>query len=343
MKKRYILLSLLLILFLVFILGPRPSYPEINPMIESVNYPLTSLDKQIADKEAKVANLKPDNQSRIIWADSLQQTEYSIVYLHGFSASPMEADPVHLEFAKRYGCNMYLARLAQHGIKNQEIFKDLTPKDLVDSAKEAIAIGQLLGKKVILMSCSTGSTLSAYLTAHNPDLVDGQIMYSPNINIGDPNSKLLTLPWGLPLFRYMMGGNYRSIKMPKAAHNYWTMKYRLEGVIALRALLDETMKESYFKKITQPLFVGYYHENEEKEDKIISIPAANNFFEKVSTPDNLKTKIAFPNVNSHVIVSGFQSKDLDSVRKETFKFAEEKLGLKNKVVKLADEVQLLSQ
>jgi len=318
------------LLAIVYVAGPRPSYPAYTPTIHAVDYPIALLEKKIAEQEAQIPDLKPDNQARVIWADSLQKTKYSIVYLHGFSASPMEADPIHFEFAKRYGCNMYLARLAQHGIKNQEIFKDLTPKDMIDSAKEAIAIGQLIGEKVIVMSCSTGSTLSAYLAAHNSDKIAAQIMYSPNIDLYDSNSKLLTKPWGLSLLRYMIGGDYRSIKMPKAAHNYWTMKYRIEGVIALRALVSETMQKEFFTKITQPLFVGYYHKNEKQEDKIISIDAANDFFESVSTPEELKTKVAFPNVNSHVIVSGFQSKDLDDVREKTFQFADEILELEVK-------------
>ncbi len=63
------------------------------------------------------------------------------------------------------------------GFKNKEAFLDVTPKDWIDAAKEALAIGHLLGDKVGLMSCSTGSTLSVYLAAENPEAVDGLIMY----------------------------------------------------------------------------------------------------------------------------------------------------------------------
>ena len=101
-----------------------------------------------------------------------------------------------LEFAKRYGCNLYLPRLAGHGIDDDDSFSDLRPEDLIASAKEAIAIGQLLGEKLILMSCSTGSTLSIYLSAENPEIVDAQFMFAPNIALHDPSAKLMTGPWG---------------------------------------------------------------------------------------------------------------------------------------------------
>ena len=41
--------------------------------------------------------VKPENEARIIWQnDSLKnKTEYAVVYLHGFSASQEEGDPVH--------------------------------------------------------------------------------------------------------------------------------------------------------------------------------------------------------------------------------------------------------
>ena len=40
--------------------------------------------------------IKPDNQARIIWADSSkkEKTKIAFLYLHGFSASQAEGDPV---------------------------------------------------------------------------------------------------------------------------------------------------------------------------------------------------------------------------------------------------------
>ena len=329
MKKRYLIpLLLLLALTIAFFTGPKPDYPSFTGKIEALNMSLAETEAFVAQKHTGVENFKAGNESYILWADSTKQkTEYSVVYLHGFSASPMEGDPIHKEFAQRYGANLYVPCLAKHGILDKESFKDLTPKDLINSAKEAIAIGNILGEKVIVLSCSTGGTLSAYLAAENPEMIDAQIAFSPNIDLADPTSELLTLPWGLPLAQQVSGSEYRHVPIPENCAPYWTMDYRLEGIIALKALIEETMYPDIFKKIKQPLFVGYYYKDEENRDKTVSIPAMKTFFEEINTPADKKVIHAFPN-GAHVMLSPLQSRNLDAVRKEIFGFAENILGLK---------------
>ena len=323
-KKRY-LVPLLLVGTLF--LGPRPNYPDLDPEIQDLALSIEEVAPFVQERESKVAHLKPDNEARVIWADSVRQTPYSVVYLHGFSASPMEGDPVHQEFAERYGCNLYLARIADHGLDYGESFANLTPQDMVDSGKEAIAIGKILGEKVILMSCSTGGTLSIYLSAENPEDVHAQILYSPNITLYTSAAKMLTYPWGKQL-GLMVEGSHRSLDgMKGEARNYWTTKYRIDGVISLMSLLEKTMTPEIFAKVNQPLMMGYYYKNEDEQDKIVSVPAMLQFFEAAGTPENLKKNVPFPNVGDHVLTSRLKSQDLDDVREKTFQFAVEALGL----------------
>lgn len=327
-KKRYLLLLILVLLIGGYYLGPCPTYPEIDAKIAPLDIPLVEIDDYLAKREAKVSNLKPDNEAQVIWADSIRKTEWAVVYLHGFSASAMEGDPVHQRFAARYGANLFLARLAEHGINDRETFKTVTPKDWVDSAKEAIAIGKLIGEKVIVMSCSTGSTHSAFLAAENPDFVDAQLMYSPNFAIDASGTWLMTNPWGLELSRLLSGGDYRHLGLPESCYPYWTVEYRVEGIVAMQALLDATMQTQYFEKTTQPTFIGYYYKDEDNYDGVVSIPMMKEYMETIKTPTNEKEIMAFPNVDSHVIVSGLQSKDWQSVEQETNAFVERVLGMK---------------
>jgi hypothetical protein len=64
-----------------------------------------------------------------------------VVYLHGFSASQEEGDPVHYEFAQKFGCNLYLSRLEDHGVDTTQPLANVTADRLWNSAKEAYAIG----------------------------------------------------------------------------------------------------------------------------------------------------------------------------------------------------------
>ncbi|MGB1241529.1 MAG: alpha/beta hydrolase [Chitinophagales bacterium] len=320
-SKRYLLLFLVIVLALIALLGPKPKYPPIDSQINPLSISLTEIDTYIQKKEATFP-LKENNQARIVWADSIpQKTPYSIVFVHGFSASPMAGNPIIQETADHYGCNVYFSRLADHGIANIESFKTVSPKDLIESVKEAIAVGNQIGEKTIIMASSTGATLSAYLAASNPEKIEALLFYAPLIALEDPIGKLLSYPWGLQIARQTMGSNYRKIQtdLPNMV-KYWTMQYRLEGLIAVQNLLDETMITSVFEKIKQPLLVAYYHKDEANRDQIISIEAAKYFYNTVSTPKEQKTLVELQNAGTHVLLSDVQSKDLDEVRQVTFDF-----------------------
>ncbi len=88
-----------------------------------------ALVNYITAKMKAAHTLKPDNEAPgcIRANDSLKgKTEYALVYLHGFTASQGEGNPVHRDLAKKFGCNLYLSRLAEHGIDTTEPMVNLT-------------------------------------------------------------------------------------------------------------------------------------------------------------------------------------------------------------------------
>lgn len=313
-------------LLIIYFLGPQYTPLELKPGIKPIDKELNQLDSLIQIRESKVQNLKPDNQSRIIWADSLKksQTEYSVVYLHGFSASPKEGDPVHKEFARKFGCNLYIPRLYKHGLKEEEPLVDFREDSLLNSAKEAVEIGQKLGKKVILMSTSTGGTLSLILASANRD-IHAQILYSPNIDIHDQRTFILLQPWGLPLARQINGDKYYEFDGPEGIEKYWTTKYRMEALVSLKSLLNQTMKAELFEKIQQPVFVAYY-----PKDDVVSVPAILQMYEELGSPDSLKRLLPYPESENHAMASGIWSKNTDKLLDETSNFANEVLGMRAK-------------
>ena len=191
-----VLVGLIVVLIGVFALGPKRSFEKIDNKPSKKTYDITSLDLKLKNQEQAVQYLKEDNESRVVWADSSKQkTKYSIVYLHGFSASQGEGFPMHVNIADSLKANLYLPRLPEHGVNNKDAMKNLTPAMLIDAAKEAIAIGKTIGEEVILMGCSTGGTLAIYLAAADRDL-KGLILLSPNIEVNVAGVSLLTGPWG---------------------------------------------------------------------------------------------------------------------------------------------------
>jgi len=94
----------LLVLIIVYFLGPQPSTPTYNNQLPVVPSDAAQLEKYIANNESK-HTLKPDNEARIVWCNdsTKEKTEYAVVYLHGFSASQEEGDPVHVNLQKNSG------------------------------------------------------------------------------------------------------------------------------------------------------------------------------------------------------------------------------------------------
>lgn len=321
---------LLALLVVVYLLGPKPSKPELNKDLPSLPTSIASVESFLEKKEAAF-DIKPDNESRIFWAnDSVKErTEYCVLYLHGFSASWYEGYPTNVEFAEKFGCNLYAPRLFDHGLITEDPLLNMTPDKLWESAKQALMIARGLGKKVIIMSTSTGGTLGLKLAADFPEYVDGLILYSPNIRINDKSVFVLTKPWGLQIGRKVIGSKYRVTNEDFDSKDcqYWNCKYRLEAVVYLRQLTEVTMKKETYRNVTTPVFLGYYYKDEDNQDKTVRVDAMLKMFDQLGTDSSNKVKVAFPEAGEHVIACELTSGCVDEVINQTIKFGEEILGL----------------
>lgn len=325
--------SKLTLVFFVLILifsGCKYPVPILNGKVDtSKTETMNNVEKQVEALNKATKNLKPDNEARIIWAnpESPAKTKYAVIYLHGFSASCKEGYPTNYDFAKRYGVNMYCPLLAGHGVSDEKPMINLTAEELLESAKQALKIGSQLGDKIILMSTSTGGTLSLKLAADNP-WIYALIMYSPNIDVVDSKAHWLTNKFGYGVAKMVKGEMITYDDDPLEVQKYWQSKYHINGVRAMTQLLEKTMTPVTFNKVKQPVFVGYYYKNEKEKDPTIRIDAMMEMFDELGTPDNLKQKVAFPNAGCHPIPSGIYNKHYKDVELKTYEFAEKVLGMK---------------
>ena len=292
-----------------------------KPQLPQLSSDLRELEKWIKERESKTESLKPNNEAEIVWAkdSAYTPTIYSFLYLHGFSASKADGEPIHRNIAHRYKGNLYLARLHEHGMEKAEPLLDFSAKGLIDSALEALAIARHLGERVVIISTSTGSTLALWLASHFPD-IHSLICYSPNIELYAKSSRLLTFPFGLNIARLVMGGKYRITSQQPETVKYWNTRYRLEALIQLKILLDDTMKAETFMQVKCPVFVGYFYKNEEEHDKTVSVPAILQMFEELATPSELKHIENFPDAGVHCISSKYENKNWKLVQEATFAF-----------------------
>lgn len=330
-KKRLfkILFILVIVLILLYAFGPHPTTPVYSMQLPVVPAEPLRLEKYIEQNEAKHI-LKTNNEARIVWYnDSLKQkTKYAIVYLHGFSASQEEGRPIHTNIAKEFGCNLYLSRLAEHGIDTAEPMVHFTPEAYWESAKEAFMIGRQLGEKVILMGTSTGCTNALQLAASYPGDVGALVLLSPNVALFNDKAWVLNKPWGLQIANLVNGGDHIVSEDPRPIYKqYWYWRYPLVATTQLQEYLQTTMTEETFQQVKQPLLMLYYYKDDIHQDSVVSIPAMLKMYDELGTPKEKKIKESIPNAGNHVLGSYIRSKDLLSVQQAIEGFMEKTLQI----------------
>jgi esterase/lipase len=319
---------LLLILTVIYFFGPNPATPVYTDTLLPVPTDATALESYIAQNESQ-HKVKPENEARIVWFNdsTKQKTEYAIVYLHGFSASQEEGDPVHTAIAKKFGCNLYLARLAEHGIDTSEAMLHLTSEKYWESVKQAYAIGKQLGNKVIIMGTSTGGSNALQLAANFPEIAS-LILLSPNVAINDPNAWITNNPWGLQIARLVKGSDYHVTKDQRDIYKaHWYSKYRLEAIVNLQEYLETAMVPETFKKVKQPTLMLYYYKDDVHQDSVVKVSAMLKMFDELGTVSDQKRKVAMPNTGDHVIGGYIKSNDYQGVEIEITKFMTEVLKM----------------
>ncbi len=319
--------GLILLPGLMYFLGPKIPEVMLDPQLPNVNPNLVELEQEISFGEKAIRGLKPDNQARIIWADTAkkEKTAFSMVYIHGFGASWAEGEPIHKSLAARYGANLYLARLEDAGISDPDAYQSLTPETFLEGAKRALAIGKALGEEVILIGNSAGGLLSVYLASTNPDL-KGLILYSPCLDIYDSALKVATGPWGEQAVKTVIGKRMINEYTPER-QKYWMNSYSSSGLVTLQRSMDAISRKEVYEKIKMPVFLGYYYKNDEEQDKTVSVKAMKEMFPLLGTPEEQKRQVAFPESGHHVMTSYLTSKDLQGVLAETEKFLEQVLKM----------------
>ena len=238
MKVLVALAILIVILAAGYGLGPRPSIDttmEFNAAILPED-----LDVWLAETEGKVPDLRPGNGKEIVWAfpASRARTPYSIVYVHGFSASPAEIRPVPDRVAKELGANLFFTRLTGHG-RGGDAMASGSVRAWANNLAEAMAVGRRLGEKVIIVATSTGATLSTWGLSE-PSIAEdvaGVVFVSPNYGVKAAGGSLLKGPWASQIIRLLMGER-RSFEPRSEAHAQgWTTEYPSQSLVALGGLL----------------------------------------------------------------------------------------------------------
>lgn len=261
-----------MVLLLVF--GPRP------PIDETIAFDASAigddLDAYLTASEGVVGDLRRGTEKEIVWAHpDKRKTRMSVIYLHGFSATKMETRPLADDLAEILGANLYFARLAGHG-GDGEALANASFNDWVNDLAEAMAIGERIGNRAIVIGTSMGATLAVWGAAR-PEMASSMhalILLSPNFAVRAASTEMLNLPWGrvvLPL----LFGKTRSFEPHNAEHaKWWTTSYPSRAVFSMAALLKVT-SGIHFENVNVPAIFIY-----SPEDRVVQVREIENVYRR---------------------------------------------------------------
>ena len=197
------------------------------------------LDDFLAASEARFKEIRQGCEKKIVWyAGRCEQRSLAIVYIHGFSASRMETWPLCDRLARGLKANLFYTRLTGHGLGGQPM-ATATVRDWQADAREALAIGEVIGRKIILVGTSTGGTLATWLAAQptTASVIHSLLLLAPNFFPKNPVAAFFLWPPALALLERLLGG-WRCFTVQHAEQaRYWTVRYPLKAIRTMMQLV----------------------------------------------------------------------------------------------------------
>ena len=312
--------SMLLLVIAFYYSGPTTAAPTYDLSLPTVNTRFADINDSLLHFDSYL-KAEPCAISTVDWYDSIERTEYVLLYLHGFSATQHEGDSVRFWIANRLQANAYYPRISGHGLEEEDSvrYATFTATAAWEKAKKDFALATTLGNKVIIMSCSTGTPLALKLSATYPNKVHALVNYSPNIRLNDPLAALVNDPWGLELLKWTSNQDFRDLS-PREDGIVEDCKHRSycwESVIQMQWLLETTMIESTFKAVRAPSLTMMWNESDEIRDRVVSVEKAQWMHECLGSSVKQWTDCA---CNDHVILNHQTSEAAEYVFETTFAF-----------------------
>ena len=206
----------------------------------------------------------PGTEKRVTWTGEPRRTEWSVVYLPGFSATHQETAPVAARVAAALDANLFETRWAGHGLAENALV-DATAEDWLDDTAEALAAGAAIGNKIVVIASSTGATLATALLDHElMKPVDALIFMSPNFDLHDKSVRHATGPFGKLLTRVLAGDVRTWTPQNEAQGLYWSTSYPSSALIEMVRVVDRA--ETRLKGTSNQRWLVIYSEKDETID-----------------------------------------------------------------------------
>jgi pimeloyl-ACP methyl ester carboxylesterase len=296
---------LLLVAIAALLLLARPEIPPPEPAL-TPPAALPALPETLAVAETRIADLRPDSNRKVVWAYPARRarTPLALVYLHGFAADRNEIAPVADKVAAELGANLYYARIPGHG-RTTQAMAESSLEGWLQEGESALAIGKLLGERVVVVGTSTGGTLATWLAARHPEIA-AVVLVSPNYAVWPRLAPLAAWPGGQSLVR-LVEGDTREFKTHTPLHaKHWTWRYSTIAIPPMMQLL-KAVQALDLAALKVPLLALY-----SPEDTVVRPDAIRRRFAEWGGPKRLQA-IETQDPDRHVLAGDALSPGTNAV------------------------------
>jgi pimeloyl-ACP methyl ester carboxylesterase len=202
-----------------------------------------------------------------------KQTEYAILYIHGWGACRQEGEEVVEALGDKYKYNTYYLRHPGHGTNKDDQYEQSYIRYIEESEK-ALEMMSRIGKKTILIGTSMGGLISTYLAAKYPDRIEALVLVSPFYDYSNKLAHILEYPGGIYL-GWAMEGRLRisgknlkrkpqpdTFKISDDYKKYWMTEQYLSSVPKVLAKVrNELSRNDIFTNVKVPVILFYWRTN----------------------------------------------------------------------------------
>ena len=224
---------------------------------------IEDIDSLLESQEKMVRFLRPGTEKKVLWAQGNGvKSKTSIVFIHGFSASRVEIDPVVDLIAAELSANVYFTRLRGHG-QDGRALAEATYEQLLDDTIEAIEIGKSIGDDVVLMGCSTGCSLIHIALGQDHD-IKAAIYISPNFGPKPIKGQALRIPGAKFLVPLIFGQEHTFVAKNDKYATCWTTKYPTKALFTIKTTVLASHQVDH-QAIKVPIMMWF-----SDEDKVVN-------------------------------------------------------------------------
>ena len=280
--------------------GPRNDFGAAQPTPRAPPpADIAALDDWLKNNEAAYTDLRPGTAKGIVWQGAdRQRRPWAVVYLHGYSASRLETAPLAEVVGQALGAHVFYTRLTGHG-RSGPAMAEARPQDWMADTEEAVRIGQLLGERVLLISCSTGATLATWLgTSALGSQVAAHAFLSPNFGPKDWRAEVVNWPWGRQLALAIEGETRGWVPESDAEALAWTTRYPTRAVFPMMAMV-KAVRDSDLASFKTPVQVHF-----SERDETVSPARIKTAFDRLGASQNQLVPVNYSQSKGQHVLAG---------------------------------------